>query len=136
MVCKNDGFQSASSLPLEFQLLAPYAVAPNNRLKIALSKHVSFAEFDAMAMDLVIGYFRDHARGVLTICKAYTKGVKVGCAIDSGEEAGSRWFKSNVKGYMKTLIGAFKEIGAENVDEFMPPTPKSLAQKIWGFFRR
>nr|GEX54680.1 hypothetical protein [Tanacetum cinerariifolium] len=82
--------------------------------------------------DLVIGYFRDHARGILTTCKAYTKGVKVGCAIDSGEEAGSRWFKSNVEGYMKTLIGAFKEIGAENVDEFIPPTPKSLAQKIWG----
>ncbi|GKC54690.1 ubiquitin-conjugating enzyme 25, partial [Tanacetum coccineum] len=81
--------------------------------------------------DLVIGYFCDHARGILTTCKAYTKGVKVGCAIDSGEEAGSWWFKSNVEGYMKTLIGAFKEIGAENVDEFMPPTPKSLAQKIW-----
>ena len=86
--------------------------------------------------ELVIGYFRDHARGILTTCKAYTKGVKVGCAIDSGEEAGSRWFKSNVEGYMKTLIGAFKEIGAENVDEFMPPTPKSLAQKIWGFFQK
>ncbi|GKA75249.1 zinc finger, CCHC-type, retrotransposon gag domain protein [Tanacetum coccineum] len=82
--------------------------------------------------DLVIGYFHDHARGVLTICKAYTKGVKVGCAIDSGEEAGSRWFKSNVEGYMKTLIGAFKEIGAENVDEFMPLIPKRAYGCILG----
>ncbi|PWA66181.1 hypothetical protein CTI12_AA330670 [Artemisia annua] len=93
-------------------------------------------EYEMHFVDLVIGYFRDHAHGILATCKAYTKGVKVGCAIDSGEEAGSQWFKSNVEGYMKTLIGAFKEIGAENVDEFMPPTPKSLAQKIWDFFKR
>ncbi|GJZ45927.1 hypothetical protein Tco_0593523, partial [Tanacetum coccineum] len=48
--------------------------------------------------DLVIGCFCDNARGILTTCKAYTKGVQVGCAIDSGEEVGSRWFKSNVEG--------------------------------------
>ncbi|PWA66179.1 ubiquitin-conjugating enzyme 25 [Artemisia annua] len=73
--------------------------------------------------DLVIGYFRDHAHRILSTCKAYSKGVRFGCAIDSGdEETASEWFKSYVERYMKTLIAAFKEVGAESLDEFMPPT--------------
>ncbi|GKB27234.1 hypothetical protein Tco_0866635, partial [Tanacetum coccineum] len=51
---------------------------------------------ERLQKDLVIGCFRYNARGIMTTCKAYTKGVQVE-ANDTGEEAGSRWFKSNVE---------------------------------------
>ncbi|GJZ45983.1 ubiquitin-conjugating enzyme 25 [Tanacetum coccineum] len=40
--------------------------------------------------DLAIGYFHYHARDILKTCKAYIKGLKVGCDIDSGEETGGK----------------------------------------------
>ncbi|XP_076903655.1 putative ubiquitin-conjugating enzyme E2 38 [Bidens hawaiensis] len=84
--------------------------------------------------DLVIGHFRNRAKGILTSCKAYMKGVRVGCG-DEGEVTGSQVFKNDVKGYMKTLVGAFKQIGVvENLEEFLPPT-QNFTQKLWAFFR-
>nr|XP_043628010.1 putative ubiquitin-conjugating enzyme E2 38 [Erigeron canadensis] len=83
--------------------------------------------------DLVIGHFRDRARSILTTCRAYMKGVGVGCAVNGGKETGSVRFKNDVERYMKTLVGAFKEIGGEDLEEFMPPT-KNLTQKIRAFF--
>lgn len=65
----------------------------------------------------MIGYFRDHAHRILATCKAYSKGVRF-----TDEETASKWFKSSVERYMKTLIAAFKEVGAESLDEFMRPT--------------
>ncbi|CAH1444533.1 unnamed protein product [Lactuca virosa] len=79
--------------------------------------------------DLVIGHFRDCGVGILTRCRGYVNGVGVGC----GEEKGSRGFGKNVEKYMGTLVGGFKEIGVENVDEFVPQT-RNLAQKIRDFF--
>ncbi|KAI3755783.1 hypothetical protein L1987_55589 [Smallanthus sonchifolius] len=83
--------------------------------------------------DLVIGHFCGRARGILAGCKAYIKGVRVGCGVDEGEETGSRGFRNDVNGYMKTLVGAFKQIGVENLDEFLPPT-QNFTQKIRAFF--
>ncbi|KAI7732989.1 hypothetical protein M8C21_024980 [Ambrosia artemisiifolia] len=82
--------------------------------------------------DLVIGHFCDRARGILTSCNAYIKGARVGCGVDEGEKTGSRWFRNDVNGYMKTLVGAFKQIGVENLEEFLPPT-QNLTQKIRAF---
>lgn len=103
--------------------------------------------------DLVIGHFCDRARDVLTTCKAYyTLGIGVKCGVGEGKE-GSRLFRRDVEGYMKTLVGAFKQIGVEDMEEFgipaQTPTPtptptpkdvqkekkkKTLAQKIRAFF--
>ncbi|KAM0002319.1 putative ubiquitin-conjugating enzyme E2, ubiquitin-conjugating enzyme/RWD [Helianthus debilis subsp. tardiflorus] len=82
--------------------------------------------------DLVIGHFCDRARGILTSCNAYTKGLRVGCGVDMGEQTGSRGFRNDVKGYMKTLVEAFKQIGVENLEEFLPPT-QNFTQKIRAF---
>ncbi|KAD0449181.1 hypothetical protein E3N88_44256 [Mikania micrantha] len=85
--------------------------------------------------DLVVGHFCDRARSILTSCNAYIRGVKVGCGVDDGEETGSDGFRNDVKWYMKTLEGAFKQIGAKNLEEFFPPTPtQNLTQKIRTFF--
>ncbi|KAI3708401.1 hypothetical protein L2E82_37570 [Cichorium intybus] len=78
--------------------------------------------------DLVIRHFCDRAVTILTTCRGYINGVGVGCC-----EKGSRGFGKNVGEYMGTLVGAFKEIGVENVDEFVPKT-RNLAQKIRDFF--
>ena len=60
----------------------------------------------------MIGYFRDHAHHILTTCKAYSKGVRFRCAIDSGdEETASEWLKSHVERYLKTLIHETKQHG-------------------------
>ncbi|XP_071730141.1 probable ubiquitin-conjugating enzyme E2 26 [Rutidosis leptorrhynchoides] len=84
--------------------------------------------------DLVIGHFHDHAHAILTRCKGNMEGVGVGCAVDDEvNKTGSGRFKNDVRSYMKTLVGAFKEIGVENVDEFIPPT-LSLTQKVKAFF--
>ncbi|KAI3708402.1 hypothetical protein L2E82_37571 [Cichorium intybus] len=78
--------------------------------------------------DLVIRHFCDRAVTILTTCRGYINGVGVGCC-----EKGSRGFGKNVGEFMGTLVGAFKEIGVENVDEFVPKT-RNLAQKIRAFF--
>ncbi|KAK9048435.1 hypothetical protein SSX86_032603 [Deinandra increscens subsp. villosa] len=83
--------------------------------------------------DLVVGHFHDRARCILTSCKAYMRGIRVGCGVDEGEETGSRGFRNDVKGYMKPLVGEFKQIGVENLEEFLPPT-QNLTQKIRSFF--
>ncbi|XP_023734320.1 probable ubiquitin-conjugating enzyme E2 25 isoform X1 [Lactuca sativa] len=79
--------------------------------------------------DLVIGHFRNCGVAILTTCRGYVNGVGVGC----GEKKGSRGFGKNVEKYMGTLVGGFKEIGVENLDEFVPQT-RNLAQKIRDFF--
>ncbi|CAI9303729.1 unnamed protein product [Lactuca saligna] len=79
--------------------------------------------------DLVIGHFRNCGVAILTTCRGYVNGVGVGC----GEKKGTRGFGKNVEKYMGTLVGGFKEIGVENLDEFVPQT-RNLAQKIRDFF--
>nr|GEU62599.1 ubiquitin-conjugating enzyme 25 [Tanacetum cinerariifolium] len=67
--------------------------------------------------DLVIGHFRDHAHGILTALKAYMEdGNEVESAINMGEKkTGSKKFKQDIKGYMKTLVKAFQTIGVEEM---------------------
>ncbi|KAI3708408.1 hypothetical protein L2E82_37577 [Cichorium intybus] len=93
--------------------------------------------------DLVIGHFHDRAVTILTICRGYSKGVWVGA--NGVEVKGSKGFGKNVEQYMGTIVGAFKAIGVEDVDEFVPKLEvknvdksvtqsRSLAQKIRAFF--
>lgn len=83
--------------------------------------------------NLVIQHFHVRAFAILSSCRAYAKGVEVGCGVEVAKEKGSHEFRKNVKWYMRTLVGAFKEIGAENVDEFVPLVHK-VSQKIRAFF--
>ncbi|KAI3803487.1 hypothetical protein L1987_31639 [Smallanthus sonchifolius] len=76
--------------------------------------------------DLVIGHFRNRVRDILMACKAYTEGVQVGCLVkggvqdvDEGDTSCSPEFRNNVASYIKTLITAFKKIGAKEADEFL-----------------
>ncbi|KAI3703869.1 hypothetical protein L1987_74065 [Smallanthus sonchifolius] len=80
--------------------------------------------------DLVIGHFCDRANGILTTCKAYyTNGIAVKYGIDVGKETScSLKLKKDVEEYMKTLIGAFKKIGVEDLEDFVPPI-EDLTQK-------
>ncbi|XP_076893998.1 putative ubiquitin-conjugating enzyme E2 38 [Bidens hawaiensis] len=76
--------------------------------------------------DLVIGHFRNRASDILTACRDYYMkdlGVKYGIVVVD-ETGCSRTYKSEVKGYMKTLVGAFKQIGVkEDLEaEFAPLT--------------
>lgn len=81
--------------------------------------------------DLVIGHFRDRASGILRTCRDYyTKGVGDKCGIVVIKETrSSRKYKTEVKGYMKILIGAFKQIGVEEqLENFVPPTENLTIQ--------
>ncbi|KAL8239245.1 hypothetical protein R6Q59_015812 [Mikania micrantha] len=88
--------------------------------------------------DLVIGHFHDRASDILTSCEAYyTKGVVVKYGVDAGEEAG-RFVNSRtrVEGFMTKLVGAFKQIGVEGLEDYVlpieivPTEKKNLIQKI------
>ena len=112
----------------------------------------------------MIGHVHDHARGILTTCQAYMKGINVGSNINEGKEmTGSNIFKKDVERYMKTLVKAFQNIGVVGLEfnskdqlvlppKLVPPpqpqlvlplklgsppqerTHKSLTQKIKAFF--
>ncbi|KAL7583279.1 hypothetical protein Lser_V15G45329 [Lactuca serriola] len=91
--------------------------------------------------DLVIGHFHNRAVSILTICRGYTKGVRVGCGVNVGEEKSSQGFQKNVERLMRTLVRAFEKIGVDNVNEFIPeivpeftPQTRNMAQKIRAFF--
>nr|XP_043626055.1 uncharacterized protein LOC122597536 [Erigeron canadensis] len=77
---------------------------------------------------LVVGHFRNHVRDILSACKAYTEDVRVGCFVKGGvtsvvdkvdDRSNSANFKNDVVSYIKTLISAFKNIGAQEADEFL-----------------
>ncbi|KAI3702856.1 hypothetical protein L6452_28609 [Arctium lappa] len=82
--------------------------------------------------DLVIEHFRDRAHAILMACKAYCKGVRIGCVVDKGKgkQEGCSWgFRSDVEQCMKMLAREFKQIGVKDMEESM-----SLTQKIKAFF--
>ncbi|KAI3703870.1 hypothetical protein L1987_74066 [Smallanthus sonchifolius] len=95
--------------------------------------------------DLVIGHFHDRASGILTTCKAYhTEGAGVKYGVDVRYKPdGLLKLRKDVEGYMKTLVGAFKQIGVvEDLEDFVPPTEnitelqkkKNLTHKILACF--
>ncbi|XP_024959703.1 uncharacterized protein LOC112500439 [Cynara cardunculus var. scolymus] len=83
--------------------------------------------------DLVIEHFRDRAHAILMACKAYRKGVRVGCVADDkgkDKQEGYSWvFRSDVERCMKMLVEEFKKIGVKDMEESM-----SFTQKIRAFF--
>ncbi|GJW79434.1 hypothetical protein Tco_0143409 [Tanacetum coccineum] len=63
---------------------------------------------------LVIWAFLDHAHGILTALQAYM-GNEVESTINKGKKkTGSKKFKQDIKGYIKTLVMAFQTIGVED----------------------
>ncbi|KAK4363849.1 hypothetical protein RND71_015207 [Anisodus tanguticus] len=76
--------------------------------------------------DFVIGHFFQSAQDILVACKAYTDGAQVGSLVrggvqdvDEGDKSCSPTFKASLAGYIKTVIDAFKEIGAKDCDKFI-----------------
>ncbi|KVI02267.1 Ubiquitin-conjugating enzyme, E2, partial [Cynara cardunculus var. scolymus] len=71
--------------------------------------------------DLVIEHFRDRAHAILMACKAYRKGVRVGCVADDkgkDKQEGYSWvFRSDVERCMKMLVEEFKKIGVKDMEE-------------------
>ncbi|XP_071715782.1 putative ubiquitin-conjugating enzyme E2 38 isoform X2 [Rutidosis leptorrhynchoides] len=71
--------------------------------------------------ELVVGHFRNRVGDILMACKAYMEGVQVGCFVRGGvqhvDEGDNRscstFFKNDISSYIKTLISAFKKIGAK-----------------------
>nr|KAJ0206408.1 hypothetical protein LSAT_V11C500275230 [Lactuca sativa] len=81
--------------------------------------------------DLVSGHFRNRVRDILMACKAYTEGVQVGCLVrggvqdvDEDNDSCSPQFKADVVACVKTLVAAFKNIGAKEAEEFIGLTVK------------
>lgn len=75
--------------------------------------------------DLVIGHFRLRAQDILSACKAYSEGARIGCDIKKrlaggdDENTGSSDFKDSVKKWMKTLAPLFIENGANECKVFL-----------------
>lgn len=77
------------------------------------------------------GHFRNRVRDILMACKAYTEGVQVGCLVrggvqdvDEDNDSCSPQFKADVVACVKTLVAAFKNIGAKEAEEFIGLTVK------------
>ncbi|KAL2476343.1 putative ubiquitin-conjugating enzyme E2 26 [Abeliophyllum distichum] len=84
--------------------------------------------------DFVVGHFCKRSRDILVACKAYMEGAQVGCLVkggvqdvDEGDKSCSQDFKSNLAGFITTLVNAFSQIGAKDCLEFL-----CLAQKANG----
>ncbi|KAK1418069.1 hypothetical protein QVD17_27208 [Tagetes erecta] len=75
--------------------------------------------------DVVIGHFHDRANSILTSCTAY---YAKGMGVKYGVNVGSLKHMNYVEGYMKTLVRAFKQIGVEDVDDFVPQTGNKVVQ--------
>ncbi|KAL6553451.1 Ubiquitin-conjugating enzyme E2, catalytic domain ues [Orobanche gracilis] len=76
--------------------------------------------------DFAVGYFCNHAHGILVSCKAYLDGAQVGCLakggvqdVDEGDKSCSQEFKSSLSLFMTTLVNQFIHIGAKDFDEFL-----------------
>nr|XP_043621425.1 putative ubiquitin-conjugating enzyme E2 38 [Erigeron canadensis] len=69
--------------------------------------------------DLVVGHFHKHVRDILTTCKAYMEGLQAGCLVSDNNDTCSIVFKNDVASCIKSLIDAFKRIGAKEAEEFL-----------------
>ncbi|KAL6570610.1 Ubiquitin-conjugating enzyme [Orobanche gracilis] len=85
--------------------------------------------------ELVVDHFCKHARDILVSCKAYSEGAQVGSlvsgvvqdVVEGDKSRCSDDFKSELAGFITTLIDALSQIGAKDCQEFL-----SLAQKASG----
>ncbi|KAJ0488618.1 hypothetical protein HanHA300_Chr12g0434801 [Helianthus annuus] len=67
-------------------------------------------------------------------CKTYIEGVQVGCVVkggvqdvDEGNNSCSPKFKHDLCSYIKTLVAAFKKIGAKEAEEFLSLSVKETS---------
>ncbi|KAM3301829.1 putative ubiquitin-conjugating enzyme E2 38 [Capsicum chacoense] len=75
--------------------------------------------------DLVTGHFRCHAADILSACKAYIEGARVGSVVkgvvqraSATENKNSPTFKDSVSRMMNGLISLFTKNGAKDLDQF------------------
>ncbi|XP_029128709.1 uncharacterized protein LOC109805727 [Cajanus cajan] len=78
--------------------------------------------------DFVVGHFCSRASDILVACKAYMEGAQVGCLVkggvqdvDEGDKSCSERFKESLSGYMNMLVKEFAQIGAKDIEKFLPP---------------
>lgn len=76
--------------------------------------------------DLVAGHFLKHAHDILEACKAYLNGALVGSfvkgapgKVDKSSKGNSQKFTMELRGYMKTVIEAFAQIGVKDCEKFL-----------------
>ncbi|GJX90132.1 hypothetical protein Tco_0343458 [Tanacetum coccineum] len=80
--------------------------------------------------DLVVGHFHNHARDILTACKAYMQCMQPGCYGVQEEDEGNKKetntieFRKDVASCIKLLVTAFKWIRAGEPEELPPPSLK------------
>ncbi|XP_071716485.1 putative ubiquitin-conjugating enzyme E2 38 [Rutidosis leptorrhynchoides] len=93
--------------------------------------------------ELVVGHFRNRVGDILMACKAYMEGVQVGCfvrggvqIIDNGDTKRSAQFKNSISTYIKTLVAAFKKIGANEADEFLNLREKKFSELLQHYLHR
>ncbi|KAL3353207.1 hypothetical protein AABB24_020946 [Solanum stoloniferum] len=81
--------------------------------------------------DFVIGHYFQSCQDILVACKAYMEGARVGslvrgCVLEDGGDKGcSRSFKAMLAGFIEVLVEAFKKIGCEDCDKFLPLAEKA-----------
>ncbi|RDX92066.1 putative ubiquitin-conjugating enzyme E2 26, partial [Mucuna pruriens] len=78
--------------------------------------------------DFVKGHFCSRAGDILVACKAYIEGAQVGCLVkggvqdvDEGDKSCSKRFQESLSGYMNMLVREFSQIGAQDIEKFLPP---------------
>ncbi|XP_004252112.2 uncharacterized protein [Solanum lycopersicum] len=84
--------------------------------------------------DFVIGHYFQSCQDILVACKAYMEGARVGSLVrgcvlgdggKGGDKGGSRSFKAMLAGFIGVLVEAFKKIGCEDCDKFLPLAEKA-----------
>ncbi|KAK1582881.1 hypothetical protein Q3G72_019223 [Acer saccharum] len=76
--------------------------------------------------EFVVGHFYKCARDIVTACKAYMDGARVGCLVkggvqdvDEGDKSSSEGFKNSLCGYVDMLVKEFKQIGVKNYENIL-----------------
>ncbi|KAK7401827.1 hypothetical protein VNO78_13623 [Psophocarpus tetragonolobus] len=86
--------------------------------------------------DFVKGHFCSQASDILVACKAYMEGAQVGCLVkggvqdvDEGDRSCSQQFKESLSGYMNMLVKEFAQVGAKDIEKFLPQPATPLVNK-------
>lgn len=89
--------------------------------------------------DFVYGHFHQRAHDILSACRAYLDGVKVGSFVKgeshNAEVTGrtcSDLLRMNLPSYIKSLADAFSKIGVKDTEKYIVPVPSDPYPSIGG----